>query len=146
MYVYRPDKHSCGLGIPGTPAYVEIKDWISIIPRKPTQRFNFRRGIFGEPFLEMSMDSSREFDLTILQNSPSVENLRILYTAQLTGVLGFPFSIIDNSIDSSFPDARHRKTFFPVSWIVDEPDEPLNLQGTAWKFTIACAFGGTVYF
>jgi len=146
MYVYRPDKWQAGLGIPGTPAYAEIKNWVSIAPSKPTARFNFRRGVFGEPFLEMSTDSNRGFSISILQSSPSVEMLRNLFLLQLTGIVGFPFSLIDKSSDSNFPNAKHQKTFSPVSWIVDEPQEPLNPQSTPWIFQIACASGGTLYF
>ncbi|MBU2645886.1 hypothetical protein KKI24_14350 [bacterium] len=148
MFTYKPDQYTCGIGLPGTEFYVEIKNWISIRSKQTGAgpMFQLTKGILGEAFLDMSTDSSRIYDLSILQTSPSVEQLRNLFLAQRIGVVGFPFSIIDNSYDSNFLDSKHQKTFYPVAWIVDEPDEPIELKGTAWVFQIQCVSGLTAYF
>jgi hypothetical protein len=145
VFVYQPDKWQAGLGIPGTSAYVQVKNWLSIIPTKNRQQFEFRRGIFGEPFLEMSTDSSEDFEINLLQSSPTIEQFWNLFDLQKTGVVGFPFSLLDTGKDSNFPLAKRQKTFYWVAWLPEKPRAPLNLTSTPWVIKISCASGGTIY-
>lgn len=143
--IYDPSKYSIGLGIPGTPIYTEITDWLSLVPNKTRQRFNMRRGIWGETFLGVNSDSSRTFSFTILQSSKDIEALNTAFQAQLIGLVGVPFSIIDNGQDTTVPQNR-QKSFYPVGVILDEKQENFGLRGTGWVYQIGVASGGTIYF
>ncbi len=143
--IYDPSKYNIGIGIPGTPAYAEIKDWTNFVQSKPRQRFNMRRGIWGETFLGVNGDSSRTFSVTILQSSKDVQNLHNIFLAQLIGIVGAPFSMIDNGKDTTVPQGR-QKSFYPVGVILDERQENFGLQGAGWIYQIGVAAGGTVYF
>jgi len=144
MFVYKPDDISIWIGIPGV-AGVEIRDWLRVTPSQPVPRFTITKGVLGEKGLRMSTDSSRTFTVTILQTSPDIEFLHNLYLAQLTGFLGFPFSIIDNGKDSGASTQRRQKSLYPVSVILNEREESFELEGAAWNYRIGVASGGTLY-
>ncbi len=145
MKTYQPGEIGIYIGLPGTGFSVEITDWVSMTATRASQRFTFSKGVLGEPFLEMSTDSSRQFALTILQSSPNVEELRNLYIAQLAGFVGFPFTIIDNATDNTTTQ-KHQKSFYPVSAILDEPQESFGLDGGTWTYQIGSPSGSTFFF
>ena len=64
--VYSPADFAIGFGIPGTLAYAAISDWTSLTEAPQAQMFTGSKGILGEPFLEMSTDSSKRLTLTLL--------------------------------------------------------------------------------
>lgn len=143
--IYNSSKYSIGIGLPGTDFYAEVTDWTSLVPNKPRKRFSMRRGIWGETFLGVNGDSSRTFDFTILQSSKDIESLNNIFQVQLIGIVGVPFSIIDNGQDTTVPQKR-QKSFYPVGVILDERQENFGLQGTGWIYQIGVASGGTKYF
>ena len=71
-----PDLDLAGLGFPNITAHITIKDWVSLTSQKGGSRFALTRGVLGEPFLEFNSDSSRVFNLSILQTSDNVVQLR----------------------------------------------------------------------
>jgi len=146
MNVYTPADFNIGLGIPGTPLYVEIKDWVSLTATKQTPRFTITKGVLGEPFLEMSTDSSRTFALAMLQSSPDVEDLQNLFLAQLTGFVGVPFSILDNGLKITPTSQNHQKSVYPVGIILDERQESFSAIGATWTYPIGVVSGATVFF
>jgi hypothetical protein len=143
--VYNPSDLDIGIGIPGTPLYVELRDWVSLVADRPNARFTLSKGIWNEPFVDMSGDSSRTFTLTILQSSIDIQNLHNLFLAQLTGLVGVPFSIIDNGKDSSITQLR-QKSIYPVGIILDERQESFGLEATAWVYRIGMPSGTTLFF
>ncbi len=141
---YGPADFAIGLGIPGTPVYVSITDWISLRPIKSAQRFTGSKGILGEPLLRMSTDSSVTFELVILQSSVVVLKLHNTFLAQLVGFVGVPFSILDNGSDSNVNQGR-QKTIYPVGVIVDETSKDLELAGKSWIYRIWSPSGATIF-
>lgn len=156
MPVYRPDQHTLSIGVPASlvealgleeiiPAFIEIKNWVSISSNKTIQRFSYTSGIFGEPFVEMTRNTSRTFTFSILQASDEIRILRELFRLQTFGVVGFPFSLFDDSFDSNEPDQLRQKSIYPVAFIVDEPSEGWALEGSTWEYTLQLVSGGTIY-
>ena len=164
LYTYEPGKIQINFGIPnidlallGLPpslaTYVTIKDWVSLTSNKPGQKFLMRRGVWGETFLEYKSDSSRVFNLSILQTSDQVILLRGILELQEFGLVGVPFSIIDTST-STIPDGLiphidvnnlRQRSGYPVGVIQDDPAESWTLDGAAWNYQIAVAYGQTIY-
>jgi hypothetical protein len=156
MTVYKPDGYTVSIGIPKSileavgldeilPAFVEIKNWTSISTQKQVARFQYSNGIFGEPFVEMTRNTSRVFSFNILQSSDEVRILRELLRLQTFGFIGFGFSIFDNSTDSNDPDKLRQKSIYPVAFIIDEPAEGWAIEGTTWVYQIQLVSGQTIY-
>lgn len=155
MEVFRPDKYSFFIGVPSdavplvSTTGIGIKDWVSITTDKPVQRFNFSTGIHGEPFVEMNRNSSRVFNLNILQTSPDIKLLSYLFRMQTLGVVGFPFTILNSSTTQTddFLDINNKrqKSLYPVAYIVDEPSETFTLEGATWVYKLQTLAGATVY-
>jgi hypothetical protein len=164
LYTYEPGKIQINFGIPnidlaaiGLPTslatYVTIKDWVSLTSNKPNQKFSMRRGVWGESFLEYKADSSRVFNLSILQTSDQVVLLRGILELQEYGLVGVPFSIVDTSSlnipDGLLPNVDinnlRQKSGYPVGVIRDEPIESWALDGAVWNYQIVVAYGQTIY-
>lgn len=154
MNVYRPDQYTISIGVPATIAeaigipiltpYVEIKDWVSITSAKSIARFQYRQGVFGEPFIEMNRSTARVFSLTILQSSDDIRLLRELFRLQTFGEVGFPFSIFDDAADSN-SELLRQKSLYPVAFILDEPAESWALEGATWVYQMQLVAGDTIY-
>ena len=142
--VYSPADFQIGFGIPGTPAYAVISDWTSLVEAPQAQMFTGSKGILGEPFLEMSTDSSKRFTLTLLQSSKDVEDMHNIFLAQRIGFLGLPFSIIDNGTDSNVDQGR-LKSGYPVGVIENEAPRDFGLDGKGWVYTIWTPSGISAY-
>jgi len=156
MPVYRPDKHTLSIGVPASlvealgleeiiPAFIEIKNWVAISTNKQVQRFTYTPGIFGEPFVEMTRNTARTFNFSILQASDEIRILRELFRLQTFGTVGFPFSLFDDSFDSNLPDQLRQKSIYPVAFITDEPVEGWALEGSTWEYTLQLVSGNTIY-
>jgi len=157
MQVYKPDDYTISIGVPVAainllgldfPVSVEVSDWVSITANKPVQRFQHSSGIHGEPFVEMTRNTSRVFNLTILQASADVKLLRALFQLQTLGEIGFPFSIFEGGllpVGLQGVDAFKQKSVYPVAYIVDEPQESWSLVGSTWVYQIQTLAGGTIY-
>ena len=154
--IYRPDEYTVSLGIPKTfvealgldeilPAFIEVRDWVSITSNKPVQRFQHLKGIFGEPFVEMTRNTSRVFTFSILQSSDQIRLFRELLRIQTFGFVGFIFSVFDNALDSNNVDKLRQRSVYPVAFIVDEPTEGWTLQGSTWDYQIQLVAGTTIY-
>lgn len=143
--VYKPDQFNFMFGVPGTPLLLTLTDWVSVTSEPGAVEFEITKGVNGEPFLEASTDSSRTFSLSILQKSNNIEDLHNIYLAQKIGIVGFPFSIIDNSIDSNINQGS-QKTLYPVGVLMGRPAESFGLQAKAWIYKIKSPLGQTIYF
>jgi hypothetical protein len=154
MNVYRPDKYTVSIGVPATIAeaigiplatpYIEIRDWVSITSAKSIVRFQYRQGVFGEPFVEMNRSTARVFSFSILQSSEDIRLLRELFRLQTFGEVGFPFSVFDDAIDSN-SELLRQKSLYPVAVILDEPTESWALQGATWVYQMQLVAGETTY-
>lgn len=152
MYVYRPDRYTISIGIPAAvldalnlsflSPTVEIRDWVSITSSKPVTRFNFRNGIFGEPFVQMNRNTSRVFNFNILQTSEDVRILRELFRIQTFGEVGFPFSLFDDAVEGDF---LKQKSLYSTAIILDEPQESFALEAATWVYQIQTIYGTTAY-
>ncbi len=141
-YIYKPDDIDIYMGIPtsldllGVPVSIELTDWVSLTKTDNSAKFTRRTGVLREQFLSMSGDDSCKMTLTILQTSDQVEQLDYLMTLQEIGLLGIPFSIIDNGSGS----ARRLKQVMPVTWISDRPQKAFTSEGQAWAFNFESAY------
>ena len=154
MYTFTPERYDIFIGLPSLPLdqlginislpEVEIEDWVSISVTKPIKRFNFSKGVNNEPFIEYIGDTSRTFSLSILQTSTQIEQIRNLIFLQEIGIIGLPFSIIDNGVDTN-SNAQRQKSIYQVV-IEDEPEESFSLDGATWVFNFFAIYGRTTYF
>ncbi len=163
LFVYEPGKMQIGFGIPNidlsalglpeVPTFVSMKDWVSLTSQKSAASFSMRRGVWGETILDYVSDTSRIFSLSILQTSDNVIALRGLLLLQKFGIVGMPFSITDTSgpgdsngiLPNLVVNDLRQKSVYPVGVIMDEPNETWTLDGAAWVFQIAVAYGKTAY-
>lgn len=143
--VYKPDQVNFMFGVPGSPLLLTLTDWVSVTSEPGAVEFDIIKGVNGEPFLEASTDSSRVYNLTILPKSKNIEDFHNIYLAQKIGIVGFPFSIIDNSIDNIVPQNRQR-TLYPVGVLMGRPPESFELRAKPWVYKIKSPLGQTIYF
>jgi hypothetical protein len=162
LHTYEPGKIQINFGIPNIdlpsfglpniPTFLSLKDWVSLTSQKPSKKFSMRRGVWGETFIDYKQDSSRVFNLSILQTSDEVILLRGILELQEFGLVGVPFSIIDKSgiektegLPAIDINNLRQKSGYPVGVIDDEPTESWGLDGAAWDYKIMVAYGQTIY-
>lgn len=166
LYVYRPDQIKISIGLPNLDlatllndpqlenfeSSFTLADWIDFQPTK-ISRFSLTRGVLGEPFLEYNSDTSRTYNLTLLQTSNDVIKLRNLFFLQTFGIIGWPLFINDLSNQNLTTErllgidinAQRQKTINPVAIILDEEEGGFSLDGATRVFRIGVTYSQTVF-
>lgn len=134
-YVYESDKFDLLIGLPskndifGVPVSISIEDWLTLTKTDNSSKFRRETGVLREQAIFMSGDNSCRLDLTILQTSDQIEALDNLMILQNIGLLGIPFSLIDNGIGG-----RRVKHVFPVTTLMSRPQKVFTDSGQGWNF------------